>query len=156
MFTFKVHYFHSLTFIHNPVHYMFTVQIQRSLFKCSESMFKSNVQIQCSSLRFKFRVQIQCSNLVFKFGVQIQNSNSVFKFSVQSSMSRFSLQCSMMVLRYHKCMSSVHVSIDLQCLILISGVSQCPLSGSLVHEVTPDDDYVPCTNCSFKVPRYSC
>ena len=36
---------HSLTFIHNSVHYMFTVQIQRSLFRCSESMFKSNVKV---------------------------------------------------------------------------------------------------------------
>ena len=122
MFTFNVT-IHSSRFIHNSVctvqcsvfhSPVFTVQVQRSLFKCSKSMFKSRVQ---------------------------------------SSMSRFSVQCSMMVLGYQKCMSGVHRSpvFDTH-----SGVSQCPLPGSLVHKVTPDDDQVPCTNCSLQFLRYSC
>ena len=74
------------------------------------------------------------------------------KFSVQSSMAivQFTFQYSVRVLGCNKCMSDFHVSIDLQGLILISGVSQCLLPGSLVHEVTPDDDQVLCTNSSLQ------
>ena len=113
-----------------------------SLFTVQYSVF--NVQVQCSM----FKAQIQRS--LFKC------SKLMSKFRVQRFMSWFSLQCSMRVFGCHNCMSDVHVSIDFQCLILISVVSQCSLPGSLVHEVTPDDDQVLCTNCSLQLPRYSC
>ena len=105
---------------------LFTVHgsftIQCSLFKCSKLMFKSYVQAQCSNAEFK----VPCPCSVFNDGAWVSQA--------------------------HKCMSGVHVSIDLQCW----GVSQCALSGSLVHVVTPNDDQVPCTNCSPQVIRYSC
>ena len=78
----------------------------------------------CSQFKVQYTdVHVQCHNSVqgsFTIQCSLFNcSKSMFKSRVQSSMSRFSLQCSMMVLEYHKCMSGVHVSIDLQCLILI-------------------------------------
>ena len=68
MFTFNVHYSQfnvhlqfsvhcvQCSVFHSPV---FTVQTQRSLFKCSNPMFKSSVLIQCS----KFRVHNSVFNV---------------------------------------------------------------------------------------------
>ena len=124
---------HSSTFIYNSVctvHSMFSILL--SSVHCSNSaltvqMFKSNVQIQCSNPEFKFSVQ-----------------SSVF--IIQSSV--FNKDAGVL---QDKCMSDVHVSIGLQCHF------RCILHpSSLVHEVTPDDDQVPYTNCSFQLLRYSC
>ena len=101
------------------VNLMFIIQSsmfnnQYSIFGLGCSQFKISM-FRCSHFMSLFTVHgsftIQCS--LFKC------SKSMFKPRVQSSMSMFSLQCSMMVPGYHKCMSGVHVSIDLQCLILI-------------------------------------
>ena len=100
-------------------------QYKRLMFRCSLFMSLFTVHgsftIQCSLFKFSVR----CSNSIFtvqmfKINVQIQCSSSMFKCRVQSSMSMFSLQCSNRVLGYTSaCLHGVHVSIDLQCFILI-------------------------------------
>ena len=101
------------------------------LFKCV--LFKSSLMNW--SMHY---VQICCS--MFGFIVQLQCSNPIFKFSVQVRCSLFHAQCSLVLTA--GATSAGLMSIDLQCLIQCSNVSQCPLLGSRVHEVIPNDEEV--------------
>ena len=148
--------------------------IQSSMFKCSMSITENSLitisMFTCSLSKFTIHSltfihnSVHCS--MFSISLSSVHCSSsaftvqMFKINVQIQSSKFHVQVQSSVFNDGAWISQVRVWCPCVHRSPVSDtyfrVSQCPLSGSLVHEVTPDDDQIPCTNCSLQVLRYSC